>query len=117
MIWSNIFLYEKGKGGPAEGLGVAISPKTKKLVTTGPYKYTRNPMVFGAFCLYASLVIFLNSINGLICLLLLVIIAVIYLRLSEEKRLYTDFGDEFLEYRKKVPMIFPFKQGKNNELK
>ncbi|MBP6611759.1 MAG: hypothetical protein KA206_11815, partial [Paludibacter sp.] len=59
MIWSNVFLFKIGKGGPTEGLGVSISPQTKKLVTIGPYKYSRNPMVFGAFSLYVSIVIFL----------------------------------------------------------
>ncbi|MBP6284153.1 MAG: isoprenylcysteine carboxylmethyltransferase family protein, partial [Paludibacteraceae bacterium] len=102
-----------GKGGPTEGLGVSISPQTKKLVTIGPYKYSRNPMVFGAFSLYVSIVIFLNSIIGLISLLILLLIAINYLRLSEEKRLYKDFGDEYIDYKKKVSMIFPIKRLKS----
>jgi protein-S-isoprenylcysteine O-methyltransferase Ste14 len=110
MLWSNIFLFKIGKGGPADGFGMSISPQTKKLVTTGPYKYSRNPMVFGAFSLYVSIVIFLNSIIGLSCLLIFFPIGIIYLKLSEEKRLLRDFGDEFMDYKNKVPMIFPLKR-------
>jgi len=108
-IWSNIYLLIVGKGGPVDGFGVSISPQTKKLVITGPYKYSRNPMVFGAFSLYLSIVLFLNSIVGLICLFVFLLIAIIYLRFSEEKRLLKDFGDEYREYRKRVSMIFPIK--------
>jgi len=109
-IWSNIFLFEIGKGGPVDALGVSISPQTKKLVTIGPYRYSRNPMVFGAFSLYLSIVLYLNSITGLICIILFLLIMVLYLKLSEEKRLLKDFGDEYIEYKKQVPMIFPTKR-------
>lgn len=106
-IWSNVFLYKIGKGGPLDALGVSISPQTKKLVTTGPYRYCRNPMVFGAFSLYFSIILYLNSIIGFICLTFFIFIMIIYLKLSEEKRLLKDFGDEYIEYKKKVSMIFP----------
>lgn len=106
---SNIFLYKIGKGGPLDAFGVSISPQTKKLVTTGPYRYCRNPMVFGAFSLYLSVVVLLNSITGFIVLITFLFLAIVFLKLSEEKRLLKDFGDEYREYRKKVPMIFPIK--------
>lgn len=116
VIWSNVFLFIKGKGGPAEGMGISVSPKTKKLVISGPYKYCRNPMVFGAITVFLALVIYLNSISGLIALILLSLFAGVYLKHSEEKRLKRDFGQEFLEYRKKVPMIFPMRQNRNQEI-
>ena len=109
-IWSNIFLFKIGRGGPVDAFGVSITPQTKKLVTIGPYRYCRNPMVFGAFSIYTSIVLYLNSIIGLICLIILLVIMIIYLKLSEEKRLLKDFGDEYLNYKKKVSMIFPIKR-------
>jgi protein-S-isoprenylcysteine O-methyltransferase Ste14 len=109
-VWSNIFLFYVGKGGPVDAFGISISPQTKKLVTTGPYKYTRNPMVFGAFSVYISLAVFYNSIACLIGLSVLVLLLIALLKLSEEKRLLKDFGNEYLEYKKRVPMIFPIKR-------
>lgn len=109
ILWSNIYLFTIGKGGPAEGFGVSISPKTKKLVTSGPYKYSRNPMVFGALGIYFSFVIYLNSIVGIIILLFILPFSITYLKLSEEKRLHQDFGEEFVEYQKKVSFLIPLK--------
>jgi protein-S-isoprenylcysteine O-methyltransferase Ste14 len=110
MIWSNIFLFMIGKGGPADGFNISISPRTKKLVTNGPYRYSRNPMVFGAFLLYFSLGIFLNSIICLSIVLIFILFVINYLRFAEEKRLLKDFGDEYKDYRNKVSMIFPLRR-------
>lgn len=48
VLWSNAALFLIGKRGPTDGFNVGVSPITEKLVVTGPYRYTRNPMVFGA---------------------------------------------------------------------
>jgi len=113
MIWSTVFLFMVGKGGPADGFGISVSPQTKTLVTSGPYRYSRNPMVFGAFSLYGSVVVYLNTFFGLTGLLILLFIAVNYLKLSEEKRLLRDFGDAYADYRKEVSMILPIKRLKS----
>lgn len=117
MLWSNLFLLIVGKGGPAEGLGMAISPRTQKLVTSGPYRYTRNPMVFGAFATYLGVVLYLNSLTGLLTLLLMMGLAVAYLKIHEEKRLEQDFADAYRSYRNQVPMIFPAIRLKKNNTK
>jgi protein-S-isoprenylcysteine O-methyltransferase Ste14 len=114
VIWSNIYLLKIGKGGPANGFGIAISPRTKKLVTTGPYRYSRNPMVFGAFSLYFSISIILNSLVCLVLLIVMLLIASVYLKLSEERRLIKDFGQEYLDYRKNISMIFPMRRTRQN---
>ncbi|MBN2016907.1 MAG: isoprenylcysteine carboxylmethyltransferase family protein [Candidatus Cloacimonetes bacterium] len=115
MLWSNIYLFKIGKGGPAEAYGISLSPKTKKLVKTGPYRYSRNPMVFGALTFYVSIAILLNSITGLICLCILLFIAIAYLKFSEEKRLLRDFGNEYREYKKNVSMLLPRKNTKRKD--
>jgi Putative protein-S-isoprenylcysteine methyltransferase len=112
MVWSNYALFKTGKGGPADGFGIPVSPHTEKLVINGPYVYTRNPMVFGAFMSYFSIGIFCNSPSILALLLVCIPLVIVYLKLTEEKRLYKDFGNEFLNYKKQVSMIFPFKKNK-----
>lgn len=107
VIWSNVWLVKVGKGGPAEGLGVAISPPTRKLVTSGPYAFCRNPMIFGVFCIYISLAVFLASPLALASLFIFLPAAVFYLRRSEEKRLLREFGEQFREYHSRVPLFLP----------
>ena len=111
-IWSNIVLVTRGKGGPTDIFDVAISPRTQKLVVTGPYQYTRNPMVLGMFCCYFALAFYLNSLPDLIILAVLFIAARFYLEETEERRLWKDFGKEYEEYRRHVPMILPRVRGR-----
>jgi protein-S-isoprenylcysteine O-methyltransferase Ste14 len=112
VLWSNFFLVTRGEGGPADGFGVAISPRSQKLVVTGPYRYTRNPMVFGALSSYLALCLLLGSFGGLAALAVFVPLAVRYLKLTEEKRLARDFGEEFEAYRRAVSMVIPLPPGK-----
>ena len=107
VIWSNVFLVLKGKGGPADVAGISISPQTKKLVVEGPYKYTRNPMVFGVSSIYTSLVIYFNSLGCLILLIICFLTLVKYVVATEEKRLFNDFGADYTEYREKTSKIIP----------
>jgi protein-S-isoprenylcysteine O-methyltransferase Ste14 len=110
ILWSNFSLLTIGKGGPTDGFNVAISPRTKKLVISGPYRYTRNPMVFGALSLYWSIGLFQLSLLALPCLLIFFLFIVQYLKRTEEQRLVKDFGGEFIAYKNTVPMIFPFRR-------
>ncbi|MBN1574819.1 MAG: isoprenylcysteine carboxylmethyltransferase family protein [Deltaproteobacteria bacterium] len=106
-LWSNFFLFDRGRGGPADGFGVAVSPRSERLVTTGPYRNTRNPMVFGAFSAYFSIAIYIGSIGGLILLSCFAALVPLYLKKFEETRLVADFGEEYEEYRRRVSMIVP----------
>ncbi len=114
-IWSNIDLLRIGKGGPTDIFNIAISPRTKKLVISGPYRYTRNPMVFGMNSIYFAIAVYLNSLISLIFVILFLLVITIYLRLAEEKRLLKDFGNEYLEYKRNVSMIIPFLSKKTNK--
>ena len=108
VLWSNLFLVTRGKGGPAEGFGMAVSPRTEHLVVTGPYKWSRNPMVFGALTCYVALSLVWGTIAGLIIIGVLFPLAMLYIRRFEETRLLKDFGKEYEEYKKRVSMIVPW---------
>ncbi len=99
--WSIYIQYALGKGTP--------SPKvaTQKLITTGPYAYTRNPMTLGAFFLYLGIAIGMGS--GVVSLLILVIFAALltFIYQHETQELAERFGKEYLEYRKRTPFLIP----------
>ena len=112
MLWSNLFLVVRGKGGPADGFGVAVSPRTERLVESGPYRYTRNPMVFGALMCYIAVALFIGSPMGLLIMALFIPMVVLYLKRVEEPRLKKDFGDAYDDYRRRVSMIVPLPPGR-----
>ena len=73
-----------------------------KLITDGPYKYSRNPLYFGTFIMIfgfglASDILFI-SISSIFSLIIIHFIVV----LPEEKFLENLFGDQFIQYKGKV---------------
>lgn len=108
MLWSNIGLFVLGRGGPTDFFNMTITPRTSYLVTAGPYRYTRNPMVFGAYMIYLALAMNLDSIAVISLVILSLPVAILYLRKTEKRRLLVDFGQEYEDYRRRVPMIVPW---------
>jgi protein-S-isoprenylcysteine O-methyltransferase Ste14 len=74
------------------------------LVTDGFYCYLRNPLFFfGAVLLWLSPIMTIN-------LLVFNVLATVYFyigALHEERSLKEEFGPEYEDYRKRVPMILP----------
>jgi len=111
-IWSLIVQNTVGEGGPVEIGNIEISPKTKNLVVSGPYKNTRNPMLFGAFLIYLAFAIIINSVTSVVIVCAIFVFMLTVVVKMEEKRLLKDFGDQYEEYRKKVSMFIPWFQRK-----
>jgi protein-S-isoprenylcysteine O-methyltransferase Ste14 len=73
-----------------------------KLITTGPYAITRNPMYVAWHLIYVG-VMFLVNTKWLLLLFSFVLAYTHYLViLREERELKGQFGNEYLEYCKKV---------------
>jgi protein-S-isoprenylcysteine O-methyltransferase Ste14 len=106
ILWAYSYLVFVGGGSPVEAFGVALEP-TKRLVTTGPYAYVRNPMVFGLLFILLGVAFLENSIMALILVLVVGLLAAAYLRLFEEKALVNRFGIVYEHYRDHVPMLIP----------
>jgi protein-S-isoprenylcysteine O-methyltransferase Ste14 len=87
-----------------------VSPKTQNLVVTGPYKYTRNPMLFGACVYYYAVAVYLNSVIAVALVALFMTCMLIFVKLTEEPRLLKDFGADYEEYRRRVSMFVPWMQ-------
>jgi len=96
-----------GQGGPLQGMNIEISQRTKKLVVTGPYRYTRNPMLFGTAAIYSAFAIFLNSPAALAAVVLFMAFMLIVVARAEERRLSTDFGKDYEEYRARTSFFIP----------
>lgn len=111
-IWSVIIQNTIGEGGPVEIGNIEISPKTKNLVVSGPYKNTRNPMLFGTFLIYFAFALFINSITSIVIVCAIFVFMLTVVVKMEEKRLLKDFGNQYEEYRKKVSMFIPWFQRK-----
>ena len=90
-----------------KGTPVPFNPPPQ-LVTTGPYAYTRNPMLTGVFFLLFGCGVFLGSISLLLVFTPLFIYLNFWeLKSIEEPELEKRLGEEYVNYRKRTPMFFP----------
>lgn len=106
-IWSIIYMKNVGKGNPMDAFNHEIGTRTVNLMTEGPYRLCRNPMLLGVFIYYVGLVICLGSWKAL--LVFVIYFAVMMVQVErEEKRLEQDFGKDYLEYKKKTKKLIPF---------
>lgn len=80
--------------------------KNKKLATGGIYEYVRHPQYTGFI---AIIVGFLLQWPTLITLLMAPILIVRYIKLakSEEDAMVQEYGEEYVNYKKKTPAFFP----------
>ncbi len=116
-LWSVAVQKTIGKGGPFEVAGMEVSPKTQNLVVTGPYRYTRNPMLFGACAYYYAVAVCLNSAVAVALAALFMVIMLIFVKLTEERRLLREFGNDYEEYRQRVSMFVPWRQRRRKSMR
>ena len=101
-------LVRVGKGHPQEVFGYPLLPPTQKLVTDGPYNFTRNPMALGYLLNLLGILFLFRSLSALILLYPLIwALTALYLKKVEEPRLVRRFGQEYLDYRKRVSFLIP----------
>lgn len=100
-LWS-AGLFFKRKGTP-----VPVNPPPK-LITDGPYAYSRNPMMTGLFMVMAGIGIFFGSITlTFVMTPLFVLMSVLEFKNIEEPELEKRFGNEYTKYKEKTPIIIP----------
>ena len=103
-IWSIVYMRRVGKGNPFDAMGHEVAPRTKHLMTDGPYKLSRNPMLSGTYLYYIGILLALWNGWALLVFAALATIMVFQVR-SEEKRLEADFGQEYLDYKARTRMF------------
>lgn len=100
-VWSVYIQLTHGQGTP-----LPMMP-TQQLLTTGPFRYCRNPMTLGTILAYLGIGIVAGSVIGLILLVCLVALLLLYLKRMEERELAERFGESYLEYKREVPFLIP----------
>jgi protein-S-isoprenylcysteine O-methyltransferase Ste14 len=103
LMFFSMFHFLKARGTP-----VPFSPPPK-LVSDGPYQFARNPMLTGIFVQLFGLGILCNSLT-LILIFTPLFIFINYWELKrvEEPELEKRLGQEYIDYKKQVPMFFPW---------
>ncbi|PMP66579.1 MAG: hypothetical protein C0190_05330 [Thermodesulfobacterium geofontis] len=100
-FWCFVVLWKQGEGTPS-----FLYPP-KKLVTTGPYKYSRNPMTVGAWLIFIGESIFLQSPLLFMFFLFVVIpVSIIWIIKYEEPFLEKNFKNTYREYKNIVKKRF-----------
>ena len=106
-IWSIVYMKNVGKGNPMDAFNHEVAPRTSNLMTGGPYRICRNPMLLGVFIYYIGLLIYLRSTKAAVLFVLFFAVMMVQVS-SEEKRLEQDFGEEYREYKKTTKKLIPY---------
>jgi len=85
---------------------LGLASEKKELQTTGVLQYIRHPIQAGVILVVLGFFFFIPNLPTLIsCVSVLIYIPIgIYF---EEKKLVAVYGDQYIEYRKKVPALIP----------
>src|SRR5208283_2731875 len=105
ILGSCLWLWCAGKFFKTKGTPVPINPPPK-LVTDGPYAYSRNPMMTGLFMVVAGIGILFGSISlTFVMTPMFVLMSILEFKYIEEPELMKRFGKEYFEYRKLTRII------------
>ena len=80
--------------------------KAGSLMADGPYRYVRNPLYLGVFCMIAALALLMPA-TGALFVLIAVPAYLFCLILGEEAFLVTQLGEPYRIYLRSVPRLFP----------
>ena len=105
-IWTIVYMKRRGKGNPMDAFGHEVAPRTQHLMTDGPYRINRNPMLSGTLLYLAGVVVWLWTWQA--ALVWVIFLAIMLVQVfSEEKRLEKDFGEEYQAYKNRTGRFLP----------
>jgi protein-S-isoprenylcysteine O-methyltransferase Ste14 len=94
------------KGVKETTLKVAETHRTETIATTGVYSTVRHPQYLGGLLAHVGISFPLSAQYSLLLTPLMVVLIYLISR-KEEKELIREFGKEYEDYQKKVPMLIP----------
>lgn len=86
--------------------GLKDEATTEKLQTHGLHQWVRHPLYFGTFVFLIGLFLFFPLFKNLLAVLIIITYTLAG-TLLEEKKLVIQFGEDYIKYQKRVPMILP----------
>jgi protein-S-isoprenylcysteine O-methyltransferase Ste14 len=99
----------------ARGTPVPLNPP-QKLITGGLYAYSRNPMLLSIFLIVFAAGLLSGSLSLTLAFApLFVLFFYFQITLIEEKEMELKFGQDYLDYKKRVPRFFPKIGWRNNQ--
>lgn len=105
-LWTVTSFLLRGKGTPAiwftKAIGFIIGEEPMKMVSSGLYRYSRNPMYIGVITTVIGHGIFFQYSNLLWYALSLFIIFTVVVIFIEEPHLEKKFGEEYKDYKKRT---------------
>jgi len=96
-VWTIVYMKRCGKGNPMDAFDHEIGSRTQHLMTDGPYRLNRNPMLTGTLIYLLGYVVWLWTWQALLVWGIFFVIMFVQV-LTEEKRLRRDFGEEYETY-------------------
>ena len=88
------------------GTNIRPDRPTTAIVDSGPFRFTRNPLYMAAICGYLGIALLVNSIWPILLLLPMLILLQEGVVKREERYLERKFGDDYLNYRRRVRRWF-----------
>ena len=95
-------------------LKVAETHRPKEVISTGIYSRIRHPQYFGAIIAHIGISFLLSSFYSILSTPIVIIVIYLF-SWKEEKELMREFGKEYGDYKKKVPMLIPRIKSKKTE--
>jgi protein-S-isoprenylcysteine O-methyltransferase Ste14 len=94
-VWATLYFYR-------QRMSVIRLEPQKKLFTSGPYGFSRNPLYLGGnVFIFLGAVLSLGSPSGIVLTAIAIFATDLMIR-REEKQLEKSFGDEWISYKKRV---------------
>ncbi len=103
-IWFGI------KGVMDLGLEVSETHRAEQIITRGTYGRVRHPQYLGAFLSHIGISLMLSVFYAILITPILGIRDYIVCR-KEEKELELEFGEDYIDYKSKVPRLLPYRGG------
>ena len=102
IVWCNAIFLELGRG-----TAHPFAAKTQELVIAGPYRYVRNPMMWGVGSLLAGSALWLGSAGLWVAFAVFLTFILLFVPYYEERDMERRFGEAYRDYCRRVPRWFP----------